>query len=143
MPNIAAVLKTEITRLARKEVLREVTALRRAAREQRAEIVELRKAVKQLTRGVTRAARAAGRAAVASPSSTDKPSVQRFSSKGLGAQRRRLGLSAAAFGRLLGASPQTVYNWESGKVRPRASQMAAIAAVRRLGKREAARRLEA
>jgi hypothetical protein len=36
-----------------------------------------------------------------------------------------------------------VYHWETGKSRPRAAQLAAIAAVRKLGKREVAARLAA
>ncbi len=36
----------------------------------------------------------------------------------------------------------TIYNWESGKARPRAKQLAAWGAVRKTGKREALRRLE-
>jgi DNA-binding transcriptional regulator YiaG len=39
-------------------------------------------------------------------------------------------------GALLGVSAQTVYNWEAGKARPRQQQLAAIAAVRKLGKRD-------
>ncbi len=55
--------------------------------------------------------------------------------------RARLGLSAAEFGRLIGASGQSVYNWETGKAVPRASQRAALAAIRGMGKREAGKRL--
>ena len=67
----------------------------------------------------------------------------RFSAKGLAAHRRRLGLSAAALARLLGVSALSIYKWESGKVRPRAKQIEAIAALRGMGKREAAERLQA
>ena len=70
---------------------------------------------------------------------TDAPEPKtRFSAKGLLAQRRRLGLSAADCGVLLGTSAQSVYNWEAGKVRPRARHLAAIAALRTLGKKDAA-----
>ena len=55
--------------------------------------------------------------------------------------RQRLGLSAREMALLLGVSQISVYNWEQGKARPRAAQLAAIAAVRKLGKREAAERL--
>jgi DNA-binding transcriptional regulator YiaG len=65
----------------------------------------------------------------------------RFSSRSVKAQRRRLGLSAEDFGRLLGVSAQTVYHWERGKSRPRKSQLAALAATRALGKRAARERL--
>ena len=67
----------------------------------------------------------------------------RFSAKSLIAQRRRLGLSAAAMARLLGVSALSVYKWESGNTRPRAKQIEAIAALRSMGKREVAQRLEA
>ncbi|MFM8575649.1 MAG: helix-turn-helix domain-containing protein, partial [Limnohabitans sp.] len=57
--------------------------------------------------------------------------------------RKKLGLSAAEMGQLIGVSPQSIYHWETGKTRPRASQLEAIAAVRKLGKREVAARLSA
>lgn len=62
----------------------------------------------------------------------------RFSAKGFTKLRQRLGLSAAAMGALLGVTAQSVYKWEDGKARPRATQLQAISAVRKMGKREAA-----
>jgi DNA-binding transcriptional regulator YiaG len=41
-------------------------------------------------------------------------------------------------GKLLCVSAQSVYHWETGKTKPRASQLATIAAVRKLGKRAVA-----
>jgi DNA-binding transcriptional regulator YiaG len=60
----------------------------------------------------------------------------------LASWRRRLGLSAVDFGLLMGASSQSIYNWEEGKVRPRTKHLPAIAALRTLGRKEAAARLE-
>ena len=57
------------------------------------------------------------------------------------AHRERLGLSADNYGKLLGASGLSIYNWEQGKTRPRKSSVDAWTAIRRIGKREAARRL--
>jgi DNA-binding transcriptional regulator YiaG len=45
-------------------------------------------------------------------------------------------------GALVGVSAQTIYNWEGGTTRPRAEQLAAIAAVRKMGKREVKARLD-
>ena len=42
---------------------------------------------------------------------------------------------------LLGVSALSVYKWESGNTRPRAKQIQAIAALRKMGRREAAERL--
>jgi transcriptional regulator with XRE-family HTH domain len=57
-------------------------------------------------------------------------------------QRKRLGLSAAEVGVLIGSSAQSVYNWEEGKTRPQARHLQAIFALRDLGRREAHKRLE-
>jgi DNA-binding transcriptional regulator YiaG len=44
---------------------------------------------------------------------------------------------------LLGASKQSVYHWETGKSKPRAAPLLAIATVRKLGKKQVAERLAA
>jgi DNA-binding transcriptional regulator YiaG len=43
---------------------------------------------------------------------------------------------------LVGASGQSIYNWEAGKARPRSAHLAAIAALKSYGKKEAMARLE-
>lgn len=72
---------------------------------------------------------------------SDGPSL-RFRPDGLKKHRERLGLSAAQAGQIMGVSALSVYKWESGKTRPRAKQLQAIAHLRTLGKREATHRLE-
>jgi len=57
--------------------------------------------------------------------------------------RSRLGLSAPQLALLLGVSEQSVYNWETKKATPRKEQLAAIIAMRGIGKREAQQRLDA
>ena len=65
----------------------------------------------------------------------------RFVAKGLRTQRGRLGLSAAQFGTLLGVSAQSIYNWEHETAHPRGEQLAKLASLRGIGKREAEARL--
>jgi DNA-binding transcriptional regulator YiaG len=86
----------------------------------------------------------ARKAPVAAPApKSEIPATRiRFTAKGLRAQRAGLGLSADEFGKLLGVSAQSVYNWELEKARPRAEQVGRIAALRGIGKREAAERLK-
>jgi DNA-binding transcriptional regulator YiaG len=67
----------------------------------------------------------------------------RFRAAGMAANRKRLGLSAEDFGLLVGATGQSVYSWERGKSKPRAANLVAIAALRGIGKREVATRLDA
>ena len=79
---------------------------------------------------------------VAPPAADELPAqTLRFSAKGFASQRQRLGLSAENCRLVVGASGQSVYNWEAGKARPRASHLPAIAALRSLGKKEAAARV--
>lgn len=140
MPNFATVLKGEIARIARKEVRAEIEELKKASVYYRSQIAALKRQVQALEKQVGRLARAGAKAAAVAPAKRAATSL-RFSAKRLAVQRQKLGLSAAAFGTLIGVSGQTIYLWESGKTRPRASQLQSIAAARGLGKREAAAKL--
>lgn len=138
MANLASAIKDEITRLARKEIRAQVDPLRKASANQRREIAELKRQITDLRRQ----AKAAGKTPKISPE-TSSTSKTRFSSKGLRTMRKRLGLSAAEFGLLMGASAQSIYNWEADKAFPREAQRATLVGLRALGKKEARSRLEA
>jgi transcriptional regulator with XRE-family HTH domain len=142
MANIASILKSEIARVARKEVRGELQSLKKAAAAYRSDIASLKRRASALEQQLKRLGKSGAR--TAQPDESERPGQGlRFSAKGLAAQRRRLGLSAEACGALVGASGQSVYKWESGKIRPRARHLAGIAALRKMGKREAAARLQA
>lgn len=140
MPNLSSVLKSEITRLARKEIKGAIDPLRKANAGYRREIAELKRQVASLQRDLKASSKASKIRVERVEESTGNT---RFVPKGLKSLRARLGLSASDFGLLVGASGQSVYNWEAGKTAPRGAQQAALAAVRGLGKREAASHLEA
>lgn len=145
MPNIASVLREEILRLSRKETRSQTTATKKAASQHRRDIAALKRQVAELQRQVILLLR---RASKGDPSTLNAKDANgsaklRFAAKGLRSHRARLGLSASDFGKLLGASEQSVYAWETGKTVPRREQVAKIAAVRAMGKREAMQRVEA
>ena len=73
----------------------------------------------------------------------DEPQGLRFRADGFASLRKKFGVSAAQMALLLGVSNQSVYHWETGKSKPRAAQLQAIAAVRKLGKKQVAVRLAA
>lgn len=140
MPNIATVLKDEIVRLAKKEVRSEIEGLKKASIQYRSEIAGLKRRVAALEKQQGRLEKRSGRK-VAIQAEAGETTRHRFSAKRLAAQRQKLGLSAADMGALLSVSGQTVYQWESGKTRPRQQQVAAIAALRKMGKRNAKAKL--
>ena len=139
MPNIATALKEEITRLARKEIRSQTETLRKASTQYRRDIAELKRQVGELQRKADFLERQVPKDLPAPPE--DVESI-RFNAKGLHSHRQRLGLSAADCAQLIGVSGQTIYNWESGQSRPRQEQLARIAALRHMGKREARELLE-
>jgi len=141
--NIAAVLRSEMSRLARKELKTETEALRKVSAKYRSEIAALKREVAELQRQVKSLSKTSARQRKAPEAPPGESIAIRFSAKGLATQRQRLGLSAEKFGKLVGVSGQTIYLWESGKTRPRNGQLHAIAAVRKMGKREAITALEA
>lgn len=140
--NIAVALKSEIVRLARKELRNETQQLKKAVSSLRSEVAALKRRTLELEKGL-RGLRKQVPSKAELPPTDAADSKLRFSAKGLAAQRKRLGLSAHEVGLLVGATGQSIYNWESGDTRPRASHIPAIAALRKMGKKEAAARLEA
>ena len=142
MPNFASTLKQEITRLAKKEVKSQSAILKRSSAQYRRDIAQLKREIQAMEKKIAYlASREAGRLGQSGAESDDVSNI-RFSARSVRAQRKRLDLSAGDYGKLVGVSAQTIYMWESGKSRPRQSQLAALVAIRGLGKREASTRLE-
>ncbi|MEO5702136.1 MAG: helix-turn-helix domain-containing protein [Casimicrobiaceae bacterium] len=142
MPSLGTVLKTEIARLSRKEARREVLAINRASAHHRRRIAELKRQVLQLEQQVGNLTRQFAAQCTPANSTATEGTKLRFVAKGFRAHRAKLGLSAADCARLLGVSAQSVYNWEGQVSVPRRDQLTRIAALRRMGKREARARLD-
>lgn len=136
MSNVVNALKQEIDRLAAKQAKAQIGTARKAAAEYRKEVSRLKRLLAQQEREIRRLEKQAGQ-----PAEEDELAGIRFSSRSVRAQRQRLGLSAADYGKLVGVTALAVHNWERGKARPRKAQLAALVAVRGIGKREALQRL--
>ncbi len=141
MTTIASFLNTHIRKLARRELKGMITDAKKRSAEHRRSIAALKRQMKQMQKEM-----AALRKQL--PDAPKKPPQQlltkaRLRIDGLKAHRQRLGLSAADYGKLVGVSALTIYNWEAGKTKPRRSQLPRIVGVRGIGKREAVARLQA
>jgi DNA-binding transcriptional regulator YiaG len=136
MPNIAGVLKGEIRRLAKKEIKAQVGTTKQAVAKYRSDIAKLKRSLGQQEREIKLLKRQTQQQGQPQTEEESLESV-RFSARSVKAQRSRLGLSAADYGKLVGVSGLTIYNWEHGTSHPRKAQLAALVAVRGIGKREA------
>lgn len=142
MTTFAIALKDEVRRISRKEIRVRTSGTVRAVSQYRREIAQLRKHIREI-RGRLARVEAASRRSPSTPTPQElAESDIRFSARSVKAQRRRSGLSGHDYARLVGVSPLTIYNWESGKTRARPEQFAALVALRGMGKREARLKLE-
>ena len=127
---------------ARRELKPLILEAKKRTAEHRRAIAELKRQVafltKELKRTQTRLPEPVAPAALESDTCKFR---MRFD--GLKNHRKRLGLSAADFGKLIGVSGLTIYNWEAGKSKPRRKHLPHIAQVRQFGKRDAMEALQA
>ena len=161
MASLANALNEEISTLARREVRRQTAPADQAMARCARDIAALKREVQALEHELASlgtpqpgptvppkktsdrappSRRAASKVSATSTSAKPSPRSQ-FSGEALKAHRERLGLSADNYGKLLGTSGVSIYNWEQGKTRPRKSSVDAWTAIRRIDKREAAQRL--
>lgn len=139
MANIASFLKAEISRIARKEIRAETQPLKKASTQYRSVIAALKRRIAEQDRVIAKLRKS--KPAFKSVEQKEEGPKLRFRAEGFASLRKKLGLSAADMGKLLGVSLQTIYHWEKGQSKPRSSQLQGIAEVRKLGKRGAAARL--
>ncbi len=142
MPNIAAVLRDEIRRLAKREIKVATSPTKQAVAQFRRDIARLKRELRTQAKEIA-FLKGQERKRLGRPQTAEEPLEDvRFSPRSVKAQRRRLKLSAAAFGKLVGVSGLTIYHWESDKARPGKANLATLVGVRKLGRREALAKLE-
>tara|TARA_R110000823_G_scaffold171736_9_gene304217 strand:+ start:63648 stop:64085 length:438 start_codon:yes stop_codon:yes gene_type:complete len=141
LSSLAKVLKDEIARLARKEARAEAASLQKASAQYRRDIAGLKRQVKSLEQRLSFLEKQEKKR-VTADAPVEQAEQVRFSPKYVKSHREKLGFSAADYATLVGVSAVTIYNWEQGKSKPRAQQLADWVAVRDLGKREARMQLE-
>lgn len=141
MASMIPALNEHIRKLARREAGAGQTIARKAVAQLRREMASLQRLVKGLSRHLSSLQKGSKHKSAADSEMDGLPPGSRFRADGLRTHRAKLGLSAKAYGQLIGVSGLTVYHWESGKSKPRRAQLAKIIAIRGLGRREAERRL--
>ncbi|MBL7115840.1 MAG: helix-turn-helix transcriptional regulator [Kiritimatiellae bacterium] len=142
MPNVAVVLRDEIARVARKEIRIQTEQIKKASAQHRRDIAALKRQVAQLERQIATLSKSTSKNCPISAATENEDANLRFNAKGLRSQRKRLGMSAAEYSKLVGVTAQSIYNWERGVARPRKGQIAILASLRNMGKKEAQARLK-
>jgi DNA-binding transcriptional regulator YiaG len=135
MPNLAATLKSEIRRLAAREIRRglqplrriqkQVKALRQSSRSHRYALAGLKRRLVRM------------KAAVRATGSGRGGRGAQMSPEAIAAMRRGLGMSRLHFAKLLDVSPGSIFGWEKGRTLPRGQSLDRLRDVRKMGVRAA------
>ena len=145
MSNVVNVLKAEIARISKKEAKSATQAIGKSNVWLRKAVADLRKRVFLLERENKRLTATVEKYQLAQPEKLDQEEGKkaRFTSRGIRALRKKLRLSQADFGKLLGATPHAVYLWEKkiSALNLRDKTKAAILSIRGLRAREAKEKL--
>jgi len=139
MGKMEQMLRSEITRLAKKQVRATCLPLARGVRRLKRTVAALRKTVAVLVRLATelQVERTAERAKLAA--APEEVKAARVSPDLIKRLRARLGITQGEFATLVSVSTNAVGFWEQGKARPKGHNREALVALRKLGRREVAR----
>ena len=145
MSNVVKILKAEIARISKREAKSATEAIGKSNTWLRKTAADLKKRLVLLEKENKRLVAAMKKFQVEEPQKPDQEEGKkaRFTSKGILALRKKLRLSQADFGKLLGTTPHAVYLWEKklGALNLRDKTKAAILSIRGLGAREAKEKL--
>ena len=145
MSNIVKILKAEIARISKKEAKSATHAIGKSNTWLRKTVADLKKRLVQLEKDNKRLTGVIKKYEVQAPQKLgeDEGKKARFTSRGIQSLRKKLRLSQADFGKLLGTTPHAVYLWEKkqGALSLRDKTKAAILSIRGLGAREAKEKL--
>ena len=145
MSNVVNVLKAEIARISKREAKSATQAIGKSNTWLRKTVADLKRRLSLLEKENKRLAATVKKYQVESPQKpdTEEGKKARFSSRGIRALRKKLRLSQADFGKLVGTTPGAVHLWErkEGALSLRDKTKAAILSVRRLRAREAKEKL--
>ena len=145
MSNVAKVLKAEIARISKREAKSATQGIGKSNIWLRKTLADLKKRMVFLEKENKRLVALMKNYQIESPPKADQEEGRksRFTSRGIRALRKKLRLSQADFGKLVGTTTGAVYLWEKkeGPLSLRDKTKAAILSVRGLGAREAKEKL--
>ncbi len=142
MGKVEGIIRSEIVRLAKREVRKIFVPLGRDVCTMKATVSHLRKTVSGLERLAALQQKEMEKGGVPLKATPEEVKMSRFSPRLIRSLRKRLGLSQKEMATLAGVTIGAVYQWESGKFDPRGEKKAVLVALRKLGKRGARKLLE-
>ncbi|MGA2958325.1 MAG: hypothetical protein ABSF48_21685 [Thermodesulfobacteriota bacterium] len=132
--NIESAIKSEIQRLAKKEIRATFIPLRREVRGMRLKLSGLSSGILSLNRMAKELHLEKAKPKL--EATPEEVKASRLTPDRIRGLRKKLGISMRELGILTGASLSSILSWEKGKFKPRGEKKAALVALKKFRKRE-------
>ena len=142
MGKFEGMIKSEIVRLARREVRKIALPVGRDVRSLKGTVSQLRRAVLALQRITAHQQKALEKGEAPLEAAPEEVKVSRFSPRLIRSLRRHLGVTQKELAILTGVTVGAVHLWESGQFKPSEKKKGVMVALRKLGRREVRRLVE-
>jgi DNA-binding transcriptional regulator YiaG len=136
MGKLEATIKSEIVRLAKREMRKTSVPLGRDVRLLKSTVSQLRKTVLALERLAAQQQKELGKRKIPLEATPEEVKKSRFSPRLIRSLRKHLGISQKELAILSGVTVGAVHMWESGKFRPKDEKKALIVGLRQLHRRD-------
>jgi DNA-binding transcriptional regulator YiaG len=142
MSKLGATIKSEIVRLAKREIRKTLVPLSRDVRLLKSTVSEIRKAVLVLERLAALQQKELGKRKIPLEATPEEVKKSRFSPRLIRSLRKHLGISQKELAILAGVTIGAAHLWEKGKFEPKDEKKRVMVALRKLGRREVRKLLE-
>ena len=142
MGKFEGIIKSEIVRLAKREVRKISVPLGRDVWSLKSAVSQLRKAVLTLQRITAQQQKELEKGEMPLEAAPEEVKVSRFSPRLIRSLRGHLGLTQKELAILTGVTVGAVHLWESGQFKPSGKKKAVMVALRKLGRREVKKLVE-
>ena len=142
MAKFETIIKSEIVRLAKREVRKIAVPLGRDVRSMKSVVSQLRKSVLTLQRIAASQQKELEKGKKPLEAAPEEVKISRFSPRLIRSLRRHLRITQKELAVLSDVTVGAVHQWESGQFKPSMKKKAAMVALRKLGRREVRKLLE-
>jgi DNA-binding transcriptional regulator YiaG len=142
MGKVEGVIKSEMVRLAKREIRKISVPLGRDVRSMKSTVSQLRKAVSALERIAATQQKVLEKGEMPLEAAPEEVKVSRFSPRLIRSLRGHMGITQRELAILTGVTVGAVHLWECGQFKPSEKKKAVMVALRKLGRREVRKLLE-
>jgi len=142
MGKVEGIIKSEIVRLAKREIRKISVPLGQDVWSLKSAVSQLRKTVLALERFAALQTKELKKKKIPLEATPEEVKISRFSPRLIRSLRGQLGITQNELAVLAGVTVGAIHQWESGMFRPREEKKGLLVALRKLGRREVRRLLE-